>query len=182
MSMTVHPIIRTSSSSVRSVQTARSTRASFVAIAFRFLGAGLLGTGLIGLELALIPAHAAASEALQVSEAWVPVAEQIGGDLPLLMTITNEAAEPDAILRVRCPIANFSEKHTVDRGEGSPAMRAIGSIPIPAKSKVVLKPDTYHVMLLQTRQRLVDGETFSCSVVFQKAGTKEMEVHVARSP
>jgi periplasmic copper chaperone A len=37
-------------------------------------------------------------------------------------------------------------------------------------------------MLLQTRQKLVDGETFTCAVVFQKAGTKEMEVQVSRMP
>jgi hypothetical protein len=36
------------------------------------------------------------------------------------------------------------------------------------------------VMLLQTRQKLVDGETFTCAVVFQKAGTKETEVQVSR--
>jgi len=47
---------------------------------------------------------------------------------------------------------------------------------------IELKRDGYHVMLLQTRQKLVDGETFTCAVVFQKAGTRETEVQVSRTP
>jgi periplasmic copper chaperone A len=115
-----------------------------------------------------------------VTNARVPASDEVGIDLPLAMTIRNDATEADAILRVRCPFANFSEKHTVDRGEGAPAMREIKSIPIPENKTIELKRDGYHVMLLQTRQKLVDGETFTCAVVFQKAGTKETEVQVSR--
>jgi copper(I)-binding protein len=123
-----------------------------------------------------------ATEAVKISQAWVPPAEKVGGDLPLLMTIKNEADTADTLVRVRCPVANFAEKHIVDRGEGAPAMRAIAAIPIAANSTIELKPDGYHVMLLQTRQALTEGETFTCAVVFQKAGTIETEVHVSRSP
>ena len=145
----------------------------------------LLALGLaagFGLSLGLTPAFAAAGDALQVTNAWVPASDEIGINLPLLMTIRNDAAEADAILRVRCPFANFSEKHTVDRGEGAPARREIKSIPIPQGKTIELKADGYHVMLLQTRQKLVAGEAFTCTVVFQKAGTKETEVQISRTP
>ncbi|MBO4225849.1 copper chaperone PCu(A)C [Bradyrhizobium neotropicale] len=143
---------------------------------------GIIAIGLVAVGTWLTPEAAAADVALQVTNARVPVSEEIGINLPLLMTIRNDAAEPDAILRVRCPFANFSEKHTVDRGEGAPAMREIKSIPIPENKTTELKRDGYHVMLLQTRQKLVDGEKFTCAVVFQKAGTKETEVEVSRTP
>jgi len=146
----------------------------------RFLALGLVAGVVAG--LGLTPGFAAAGDALQVTSARVPPSDQIGVDLPLLMTIRNDATEADAILRVRCPFANFSEKHTVDRGEGAPAMREVKSIPIPQNKTVELKRDGYHVMLLQTRQKLVDGETFTCAVVFQKAGTRETEVQVSRMP
>ena len=138
----------------------------------------LVAAGL-GLQTNLL--FGATDEAVKISQAWVPPAQQ-GGDLPLSMTIKNEADTADTLMRVRCPVANFSEKHIVDRGEGAPAMRAIPAIPIAANSTIVLKPDGYHVMLLQTRQALAEGETFTCAVVFQKAGTIETEVHVSRSP
>ena len=142
----------------------------------RFLALGLVA------GVALTPGFVAAGDALQVTNARVPASDEIGIDLPLLMTIRNDAAVADAILRVRCPFANFSVKHTVDRGEGAPAMREVKSIPVPENKTIELKPDGYHVMLLQTRQKLADGETFTCAVVFQNAGTRETEVQISRAP
>ena len=124
--------------------------------------------------------NAVANESLQIVDARVPAVDKAGGDLPLTMTIKNEADSADALLRVRCPVANFSERHIVDRGEGAPAMRSISNIPVPAKGTLELKRDGYHVMLLQLRQALTPGETFKCAVVFQKAGTIETEVQVQK--
>ena len=143
---------------------------------------GFLAVGLVAVGLWLMPGFAAAGDALQVTNARVPASGEIGIDLPLLMTVRNDTAEADALLRVRCPFANFSERHTVDRGEGAPAMRAVKSIPIPENKTIELKQDGYHVMLLQTRQKLVHGEKFTCAITFQKAGTKETEVQVSRTP
>jgi len=158
---------------------ARLDRGGRIALSGR---SGFVAVGMVAVGLWLTPGLAAAGDALQVTNARVPASEEIGTDLPLLMTIRNDAAAPDAILRVRCPFANFSEKHIVDRGEGAPAMRAVKSIPIPENKTTELRRDGYHVMLLQTRQKLVNGETFTCAVVFQSAGTKETEVQVSRTP
>ena len=137
---------------------------------------------MVAIGLWLAPGFAAAGDTLQVTNARVAASNNIGIDLPLVMTIRNDAGEADALLRVRCPFANFSEKHTVDRGEGAPAMRAVRSIPIPENKTIDLKQDGYHVMLLQTRQKLVNGEKFTCAITFQKAGTKETEVQVSQMP
>jgi copper(I)-binding protein len=158
---------------------ARLDRGGWIALSGR---SGFLAFGLVAVGFWVMPAFAAAGDALQVTNARVPASDEVGIDLPLVMTIRNDAAEADAILRVRCPFANFSEKHTVDRGEGAPAMREIKSIPIPENKTIELKRDGYHVMLLQTRQKLVDGETFTCAIVFQKAGTKETEVRISGAP
>src|SRR5262245_40295363 len=91
---------------------------------------GFLVFGPVAFGLWLTSGFAAAADTLQVTNARVPASDQSGIDLPLVMTIRNDAAEADALLRVRCPFANFAVKHTVDRGEGAPAMREIKSIPI----------------------------------------------------
>ena len=136
----------------------------------------MLAMILTGVSLVAATAQAG-SESLKITDAWVPAAEKSGGDVPLLMTIRNDSSSPDALMRVRCATANFSEKHTVDRGEGAPAMRAIASIPLAADSTLTLKRDGYHVMLLQTRQ-LGIGDRFTCLIEFQRAGTIEKEVQV----
>lgn len=145
-------------------------------------GAKRLAIGLLVAELSLFPGFAAAADALQVTNAHVYASDETGIDIPLLMTVRNDASEADALLRVRCPFANFSERHTVDRGEGAPAMRAVKSIPVLENKTTEFKPDGYHVMLLQTRQKLAVGETFTCAITFQKAGTKETEVQVLKKP
>jgi copper(I)-binding protein len=160
--------------SVVLVPTARQSASGQVANAIL---AFVVATGLW-----IAPAFAADSLQLIISKARLPAVEQAGGDVPLLMTITNDSTEADALLRVNCPFANFSEKHIVDRGEGSPAMRSIRSIPIPANQTTELKADGYHVMLVQTRQKLAAGEALHCSVTFQKAGLIETEVQVHGSP
>ena len=128
--------------------------------------------------MAIGPMAHGGEAALKVADAWVPTTEKVGADVPLLLTVHNEAGPEDTLLRVRCPVANFSERHTVDRGEGAPAMRSVRSIPIAASTTTVLKQDGYHVMLLQTRQPLAAGEKFTCSIAFEKAGTVETEVSV----
>jgi periplasmic copper chaperone A len=133
-------------------------------------------------ETSISPALGAGSEAIIISDAWVHAAEKPGADIALSMTIKNNAEAADALQRVRCPVANFAVKHAVDRGEGSPAMREISSIPIAPSSITTLKSDAYHIMLVQTRQALAAGEAFNCSIVFQKAGTIETEVKVHGLP
>jgi periplasmic copper chaperone A len=125
-----------------------------------------------------LPNFSVMAGSLQISKAWAPEA-QMGGDAPLLMTIANQGSEADSLLRARCPVANFLEKHTVDRGEGAPAMRAISAIPVPQNGTITLTPGSYHLMLLQLRQPLIIGQHFVCSTVFAKSGALDVGVEVA---
>ena len=133
---------------------------------------------LAGLLAALPVAGADAQSAIEVSNAWTPAAEQTRLDVPVYMTIANRTDAPDSLLRVRCPVAQFAEKHVTDRGEGGYAMREVKSIAIPAGAVVTLAPRGPHLMLLQTKQAMQPGETFTCSVTFQKAGTVSVDVAV----
>ena len=102
---------------------------------------GLLRTLLHLIAVALVcfgQVAGARCKELIVSDGWVQAADDVGLDVPLFLTIRNEVDLPDALLRVRCPVTNFSEKHIVDHGEGAPAMRSIPSIPVPLNSTVVL--------------------------------------------
>ena len=117
--------------------------------------------------------------AVTLNGAQVPATATAGGDVPLTMTIINTAPDGDALLRVRCPFANFFERHTVDYGEGAPSMRAVPAIPLPANGTLVLTTKSYHVMLLQVREPLSEGQGLSCSIVFRNAGSQEVAVRVA---
>ena len=134
---------------------------------------------LAGLLMALPAMAADAPGGIEVSNAWTPVSPQPRVDAPLYMTITNRGDGPDSLVRFRCPVADFTEKHMTDRGEGGLAMREVKAIAIPPGAAVTLAPRGAHLMLLHTKQALQPGETFTCSVVFQKAGAVPVEVTVA---
>lgn len=142
-------------------------------------------TGLLAAAIVAGPAMAADTSGgtIELSRAWTLATAQTGGDSPVYMTVTNRGDAPDSLVRVRCPtdLADFTEKQATDRGEGGTAMREVKSFAIPANGATTLMPGGNHLMLLHVRKPLQDGQTFTCSVTFQKAGTVPVEVKVAPS-
>ena len=126
----------------------------------------------------LFAAVAAQADDIAVTDAWTPPNAEIGSDAVLGMVVTNDGGDSDALVRVSCPVANFSEKRQIDIGEGGKSARAVHDIPIAAKSKVILNSAGFHVALLQTRQELEQGKEFQCSVSFRRAGTIQVQVRV----
>ncbi len=58
-------------------------------------------------------------------------------------------------------------------------MRPVESIALPAGETVSLKPGGYHVMLLDLAAPLEIGQTFTLTLTFETAGTRDVEVVVA---
>jgi copper(I)-binding protein len=135
----------------------------------------LLLAALAGLALTATAAHAE----LAISNAWAPPEAKTGVNVPMYMSFKNTGAA-DALLRVRCPVANFTEKRTIDLGEGAPSAREVKAIPIPA-GQTVLTAESSFIVLLQTTQPFAGGETFSCKLAFQSGESREVEVTV-KSP
>ena len=119
--------------------------------------------------------------ALSVEQAWVAPNDAVGVDVGLYMTIKNDGDNPDALVRAACPFANFSEKRTVDVGEGGLSDRAIPNIPIAAHSTLTMTAKSYHIGLLQTRDKLTNGAAFTCNLSFRNAGPMEVKVTVSPS-
>ncbi len=126
-------------------------------------------------------ADPACAGALSVENAWVAPNDEVGADVGLFMTIKNDSDEADALIRAACPVANFSEKRTVDVGEGGTANRAVPNIPIAAHTTLTMTSKSYHVGLLQTRDKLTAGNSFTCNLSFRKAGAMEVKVVVSQS-
>ena len=118
----------------------------------------------------------AADGSLGVSQAWAPAAAA-GEDTALYMVVRNGGAA-DALLRVRCAVATFTELRTIDRGEGFPSKRTVKAIPIAAEGVTSLTPDGYGVALLQTTRALAPNDAFDCVVMFRDGGRQTVDVTV----
>ena len=156
----------------RGLRKARTERGEATARARRGAAAALA---------ALAFATPATASALSVEKAWVAPNAKAGADVGLYMTVRNDSDAADALVRAACPIANFSEKRAVDVGEGGLADRAVPNIPIAAHTTLTMTSKTYHVGLLQTRETLQEGQSFTCNLSFRVAGPMEVKVVVSQS-
>ena len=69
--------------------------------------------------------------------------------------------------------------HTVDMTDGVMRMRQLeDGLEVPPGGSVTLKPGSFHIMLMQLKQPLRQGEAVPVSLTFEKAGTVEVELTV----
>jgi periplasmic copper chaperone A len=97
----------------------------------------------------------------------------------VFMRLVNHAPEADRLLGAQTEVAGVVEIHeTVLDGEVMRMQMLPAGLEIPAGGEVLLKPGSYHVMLIGVQRDLEPGERFSLELQFEKAGTLAVEVEV----
>ena len=133
----------------------------------------------------LLPLTAPASafdpiqDEIRIEQAWsraTPGAARTGA---AYVTVINNGKADDRILSVSSPVAEAAELHTMERDGDRMRMRPIEAIAVPAGGSAALKPGAEHVMLIGLHRPLKEGETFTINLVFEKHGTRAIDVHVA---
>ncbi len=110
------------------------------------------------------------------SRATVPNAKVAAGYL----SIKNSGSEADRLVSISTDVAGKAEIHemSVDSA-GVMTMRPVdGALEIPAGGEVKLAPKGLHVMFMELKQQIKEGENFKATLTFEKAGTVEVEFAV----
>jgi copper(I)-binding protein len=96
-------------------------------------------------------------------------------------TIRNDGTAADTLLSVEAPaIAGRTEIHEVADVDGVMKMRHLpDGLALPAGGSVVLKPRSYHLMFMDLKRPLADGDSFTATLRFAKAGAVEVSFQVA---
>ena len=95
------------------------------------------------------------------------------------MTIDNKSGTADRLTGASSNVADKLQIHEMSVVNGVMQMRELADgLPVPADGSVVLKPGSYHVMLIGLKQPLTVGETFPLTLKFEKAGTISVTVAV----
>jgi uncharacterized protein YcnI/copper(I)-binding protein len=95
------------------------------------------------------------------------------------MKITNTGKEPDRLVGGSLPVAARMETHEMTTENGVMKMRHLpAGLEIKPGETVELKPGGYHLMFMDLRQGLKDGQTIKGTLNFEKAGPLEVEYRV----
>ena len=118
--------------------------------------------------------------ALVIEAPWAratPGGAQVGGGY---MKITNTGKEADRLIGGSLPIAGEVEVHEMAMAGDVMKMRRLADgLEIKPGATVELKPGGNHLMFMGLRGGLKAGQAIKGTLVFQKAGTVEVEYRVA---
>jgi copper(I)-binding protein len=123
---------------------------------------------------------AAAADDVVVQEPYVRLAPPNAVATGAFMVFQNPGAKMVKILKVESPVAKVSEMHTHLNEAGVMKMRPVAAIEIPANGEVVLKPGSLHVMLIDLKAALKEGESVPLTFSFDDGSTKKIEAKVVR--
>jgi copper(I)-binding protein len=161
------------------------TRASARRFLRRSHAGGLLAAGLLSIAAlaSTVPgllAHEYKAGSIVIDHPWsrqTPEGAKVAGGF---LTLTNTCAEADRLVGVASSIAMTGEIHEMSVDDkGVMTMRPVeGGLEVPAGGTVELKPGSYHLMFMGLSARPVEGEAFTATLEFEKAGTVEVEFAV----
>jgi hypothetical protein len=135
------------------------------------------GGWVLGVLLWLGPAVAAAGD-IAVSSPWTRATANPGGAGAVFMTLSNGGSSADQLVSAASPVAATVELHTHAMHDGVMHMHPIPAIEIPPGGKAVLRPGGLHIMLINLKAPLQQGQTVPLTLKFAKAGTMAVSVPV----
>lgn len=118
---------------------------------------------------------------LAVAGAWARATPPAARTGAIYFTVTNDGAEPDRLVAAVSPAAAMVELHTHVMEGGVARMRQISAVEVSPGEPAVFQPGGLHVMLIDLRAPLRDGERVSLTLTFARAGALTFEVPVRRS-
>ena len=116
---------------------------------------------------------------LEVSNAWARATPAKAENGAAYVTIVSPT--PDRLLSASSPAAKKAELHTMEMAGMVMKMRPIAGLDIPAGQPVALKPGGEHIMLIGLQQPLREGQSFTLTLNFEKAGARTVSVAVEKA-
>lgn len=114
------------------------------------------------------------SQAVSVKDAWIkepfPGMKMTGA----YMIIKNDSAKNTALTSITGDDCEAYEIHTHSKVNGVMKMRQLPKLEIKAHSSVVLKPKSFHIMMIQLKHKLTKGEKRKLTLHFEDGKSVEV--------
>ncbi|HWV95662.1 MAG TPA: copper chaperone PCu(A)C [Xanthobacteraceae bacterium] len=149
----------------------------------------MTGAASIAAMVCLSPAQAQEVKAsdLVIAQAWTratPGGAKVAGGY---LTIENKGATADRLIGGSTPVAGKLEVHEMSVTDGVMKMHPVaGGLAVEPGKTVKLAPGGYHLMMMELKQPLKQGEKVPVTLQFEKAGKVDVSLNVqglgAQSP
>ncbi len=134
------------------------------------------------LALAAPGAAQAPQGSIRVDGAWARSTPPGAKTAAAYLTVVNTGHEPDRLVGASTPVAGMADIHRTTDENGVMKMRPAGPLDVKPGTPVVLSPAGLHVMMMDLKSPLTDGQDVPLTLVFEKAGKVQVNVHVQRMP
>jgi periplasmic copper chaperone A len=130
----------------------------------------------------VVPAAAAGDYdigAIHISQPWTRATPKGASSAAAYMTITNKGSAPDKLSCVSDNASAQCQIHSMTMEGGVMKMRPVeGGLEIKPGDSVTLKPGGYHIMLVDLKHPLEQGQSVKATLKFEHAGTVDVDYPV----
>jgi copper(I)-binding protein len=136
----------------------------------------LLAAGLI----ASAGVFAGAADQVTVQDPYVRLAPPNAPATAAFMVIRNAGDKDVKVVKADNPVSKVTELHTHLNEGGVMKMRPVPAIDVKAKGEAVLKPGGLHVMLIDLKAPMKEGDTVPLTLTFDDGSTKKVDAKVVK--
>jgi copper(I)-binding protein len=139
----------------------------------------LVAVSLVSLLMGVANAKDYKAGALEIDSPWSRAIPKGASVAAGYMTIKNTGSTADRLVGASTPVAGKVEIHEMTMDDGVMKMRPVaGGIEIAPGATVELKPNAFHLMIMNVKRPIEKGMPFAASLTFEKAGTVDVEFTV----
>lgn len=123
---------------------------------------------------------AGAADNVSVQDPYVRLAPPNAPATGAFMVIKNNGDKDIKVLKADNPVSRVTELHTHLNEGGVMKMRPVPAIDIKAKGEAVLKPGGLHVMLIDLKAPMKEGDVVPITLTFDDGSAKQVDAKVVR--
>jgi hypothetical protein len=140
----------------------------------------MLKKTLLAASLSLAACAALANDPISVNDPHVRLVPPTAENTGVFMVIQNKGEKDVRLVSASSPASKVVELHTVVKEGEVMKMRPVKDIEVKAKGETVLKPGSYHVMLIGLNQPLEEGVQVPVTLGFDDGSSKTLQAPVRR--
>jgi copper(I)-binding protein len=139
---------------------------------------------LIVLALAALAAAAEARSArvlnIEVSDVWSRATPPTANAGVAYVAVTNQGGEADRIVAVEATVAPRAEMHMHVMDGDIASMRLVQAVEVHPSETIAFRPGGLHIMLVDLKAPLKEGETFPLTLVFERSGRVRVDISIGK--